>query len=78
METFNRLGCCPFEMVSKNERTRDSEGVDRRLLGGIYRVVKSIEEKVESFLEELSEFAEAKSEDYYLNGSWDEHANGFL
>ena len=65
-------------MVSKNERTRDSEGVEYRLLGGIYRVVKSIEEKVESFLEELSEFAEAKSEDYYQNCSWDEHANGFL
>jgi hypothetical protein len=59
-------------MVSKEERPNESEESGYRILSGIYRVVKSIDDKVEGFLEEIREFAEARSEDHYKNGFWDE------
>ena len=64
-------------MVSKKERTNEYEDPKYGIIGGIYRVVKSIDDKVEGFLEEIREFAEMRSEDYFdRNGFWDENGCG--
>ena len=63
-------------MVAKYEGSNVTEERGYRLLSGIYRVVKAIDNKVESFLEETRGFAEARSDDSYRSGYWDENGNG--
>lgn len=64
-------------MVSKKERTEEYEDPKYGIICGIYRVVKSIDDKVEGFLEEIREFAEMRSEDYFDRKEfWDENGYG--
>jgi hypothetical protein len=48
------------------------------VLGGIYRVVKSVDDKVEEILDEVWEGLEASREDYFPDHYWDNnHQNGY-
>ncbi len=64
-------------MASKKESYWEGHEKDFELLGNIYRVVKSLDQKVESLLEEIHDFVEAGSEDYEKD-YWEENGNGFF
>ncbi|MCA9429927.1 MAG: hypothetical protein KC940_05390 [Candidatus Omnitrophica bacterium] len=54
-----------------SENRYEENGTDRGyyLIGGIYRVVKSIDDKMDTFIEEMRDWAETlEGSDWYRNG----------
>lgn len=64
-------------MASKKEFYSGRRDIESEILIGIYGVAKSIDQKVESLLEEIHDLLEARSEDYD-KGYWEENGNGFI
>ena len=65
-------------MTSEHEENPEYENRKLDVLGGIYRVVKSVDNKVEEILDEIREGLEASREDYLPDHYWDNnHQNGY-
>jgi len=65
-------------MTSREEGFEEPEDKKIYLMSGIYRVVKSIEDRVETLLDELREAIESRNGDYFLNDQWDHYdPNGY-
>ena len=65
-------------MTNENEPNPRYEHRKADLLGGIYRVVKSIDSKVEELLDKFHDAVEDTHKDYFPDNYWDSnHMNGF-
>jgi len=62
-------------MTSENENNGNYQDKKIGMIGGIYRLARSIDEKVESLLNAVEEAIESNQEDYFLPRRWDE--NGY-
>ncbi|MCA9445027.1 MAG: hypothetical protein KC964_29840 [Candidatus Omnitrophica bacterium] len=54
-------------MTSEYEHEANGNNRGDYLIGGIYRVVKSIDEKMDSFLEEMREWVETRDENAWYD-----------
>ena len=61
-----------FRFIEHNGNYQDRK---IKMMGGIYRLTRSIDEKFESLLNAVEEAIEASQEDYFSPRNWDE--NGY-
>jgi len=65
-------------MTSQNEEDREYEEKKTQVLGAMYELMKTIDDKIEEILDEIRDALEASRGDYYHSDFWDRNnSNGY-